>query len=81
MPVRLTLPSHWTLKPSSRAQSDQRGSPLPPTAYVGGDFTADLGSTNLVGTGLGEGKLSSLLGDAVSFALHDGIIFSLPPTL
>ena len=41
---------------------------------MGGDFTVVLGSTGLVGIGLGKGKLSSLLGDAVSFALHDGII-------
>jgi hypothetical protein len=60
---------------------------------VGGGFTADFGITVLVGAGIGDGRLSSLLGglgngtlssllgDAISFALHDGIIFSLPPTL
>jgi hypothetical protein len=53
-----------------------------------GDFNADFGSTNLVGAcdfysllGIGKGKLSYLLGDAVSDVIHDGIIFSLPPTL
>ncbi len=60
---------------------------------MGGTYTADFDSAYLVGTGLGDGRLSSLLGgygkghhsslgDAVSLALHDGIIFfSLPPTL
>jgi hypothetical protein len=42
---------------------------------VGGDFTANFGST------IDKGKLSSLLRDAVHFDLLDGIIFSLPPTL
>jgi hypothetical protein len=31
--------------------------------------------------GIGKGKLSYSLGDAVSVVIHDGIIFSLPPTL
>jgi hypothetical protein len=55
---------------------------------MGGDCNANFGSTNLVGTcdfysllGIGEGKLSYLLGDTVSVVIHDGIIFSLPPTL
>jgi hypothetical protein len=48
---------------------------------MGVDFTFALGSPVIVGVGLGEGKFSSLLGDAVSFALHNGIIFSLPSTL
>jgi hypothetical protein len=29
----------------------------------------------------GEGKLSYLLGDTFSVVIHDGIIFSLPPTV
>ncbi len=55
---------------------------------MGGDFNANFDSTNLVGAcdfyfslGIGDGKLSYLLGDAVSVIIHDGIIFSLPPTL
>jgi hypothetical protein len=60
---------------------------------VWGGFTTDFGCTNLVGAGIGNGRLSSSLGgigmsqlssslgDAVSFTLHDGVIFSLPPTL
>jgi hypothetical protein len=76
-----------------------------PSAYVWGGFTTDFGCTNLVGVGISDGRLSSLLGgigtsqlssslggigtsqlssslgDAVSFALHDGVIFFLPPTL
>jgi hypothetical protein len=55
---------------------------------VGGDFNANFGSTDLVGACnffsslvIGKGKLSYLLGDAVSVVIHDGIIFSLPPTL
>jgi hypothetical protein len=55
---------------------------------VGGDFNANFGSTDLVGAcdfysslGIGKGKLSYSLGDAVSVVIHDGIIFSLPPTL
>jgi hypothetical protein len=88
MPTHPTSPSHWTLQTSSRAQSYRRGSSLPPSTNVGGDFNADFGSTDLVGTcdfysslGIGEGKLSYLLGDAVSVIIHEGIIFSLPPTL
>ncbi len=53
-----------------------------------GDFNANFGSTDLVGAcdfyfllGIGEGKLSYSLDDAVSVVIHDGIIFSLPPTL
>jgi hypothetical protein len=87
MPTHPTSPLHWTLQPSLRAQSYQRGSSLPPSTNVGGDFNADFGSTNLVGAcnfysslGIGEGKLFYLLGDAVSVVIHDGIIFSLPPT-
>ncbi len=60
---------------------------------MGGAYTADFDSAYLVGTGLGNGRLSSSLGgsgkglhsslgDTVSLALHDGIIFfSLPLTL
>ncbi len=55
---------------------------------MGGDFNADFGSIDLVGAcdfyyslGIGEGKLSYSLGDAVSVVVHDGIIFSLPLTL
>ncbi len=55
---------------------------------MGGNFNADFDSTDLVGVcnfysslGIGEGKLSYSLGDAVSAVIHDGIIFSLPPTL
>jgi hypothetical protein len=60
---------------------------------VGGAYTADFDRAYLVGAGLRDGRLSSslggsgkglhsLLGDAVSLALHDGVIFfSLPPTL
>jgi hypothetical protein len=88
MPTRPTLPSHWTSQPSLRAQSYQRGSSLPPSINVGGDFNADFGSTNLVGAcnfysllGIGKGKLSYSLGDAISVVTNDGIIFSLPPTL
>ncbi len=54
---------------------------------MGGDFNANFGSTDLVRAwdfyfllGIGKGKLSYLLGDAVSVVIHDGIIFSLPPT-
>ncbi len=74
MPARSTSPSHWTPQPSSRAQSNQRAYSLPPYAYVGGDFTFGLGNPDIVGAGLGEGKLSSPLGE-------DGVILSLPPTL
>ncbi len=88
MPTHPTSPLHWTLQPSLRAQSYQRGSSLPPSTNVGGDFNANFGSTNLVGMcdfyfllGIGKGKLSYLLGDVVSVVIHDGIIFSLPPTL
>jgi hypothetical protein len=55
---------------------------------MGGDFNAYFGSTYLDGAcdfysllGIGKGKLSYSLGDAVSVVIHDGIIFSLPPTL
>jgi hypothetical protein len=55
---------------------------------MGGDFNASFGSTNLVGAcdfysslGIGKGKLSYSLGDAISVVIYDGIIFSLPPTL
>jgi hypothetical protein len=82
-----TLPLHWTSQPSLRAQSYQQGSSFPPSTNVGGDFNANFGSTDLVGAcdfysllEIGEGKLSYSLGDAVS-VIHDGIIFSLPPTL
>jgi hypothetical protein len=88
MPMHPTSPLHWTSQPSSRAQSFQQGSSLPPSTNVGGDCNANFGSTSLVGAcnfysllGIGEGKLSYLLGDAVSVVIHDGIIFSLPPTL
>jgi hypothetical protein len=88
MPMHLTSPSHWTSQPSLRAQSYQRGSSLPPSTNVGGDFNTNFGSTDLVGAcdfysllGIGKGKLSYSLGDAVSVVFHDGIIFSLPPTL
>jgi hypothetical protein len=93
MPARSTSPSHWTPQPSSRAQSDQRGSSLPISAYKKGAFTADFGSTVRGGAGIddgrhffllrgiGRGKLSSSLRDALSFAPHDGVIFSLLPTL
>ncbi len=88
MPTRPTSPLHWTLQPSSRAQSYQQGSSIPPSTNVGGDFNAHFGSTNLVGMcdfysllGIGKVKLSYSLGDAISVVIHDGIIFSLPPTL
>ena len=93
MPARSTSPSHWTPQPSSRAQSDQRGSSLPISAYKKGAFTADFGSTVRGGAGIddgrhffllrgiGRGKLSSSLRDALSFAPHNGVIFSLLPTL
>ncbi len=55
---------------------------------MAGDFNADFGSTNLVAAcdfyfllRISKGKLSYLLGDAVSVVIHDGIIFSLPLTL
>ena len=80
MPARSTSPTHWTLQPSSCAQSDRRGSSQP-TAYGGGDFTFGLDSPDIVGAKLGGGKLSFSIGDALSFAPHDGIIFSLLPTL
>ncbi len=62
---------------------------FPPTLNQrGGGFNANFRSTNLVGVcdfysslGIGEGKLSYSLGDAVLVVIHDGIIFSLPPTL
>ncbi len=66
---------------STCAQSDRQGSTLPPTAYRGGDFTFGLGSPDIVGTELGGGKLSSSLRDTLSFTPHDGVIFSLLPTL
>ena len=66
---------------STCAQSDRRGSSLPPTAYRGGDFTFGLDSPDIVGAGLRGGKLSFLIRDAISIAPHDGTIFSLPPTL
>jgi hypothetical protein len=72
MPTHPTSPSHWMSQPSSRAQSYQRGSSLPPSTNVGGDFNANFGSTDLVGAcdfysllGIGKGKLSYSLGDAV----------------
>ncbi len=53
-----------------------------------GDFNANFGSTDLFGAcnfyfslGIRKGKLPYLLGDAVSVVIHEGIIFSLPPTL
>jgi hypothetical protein len=65
---------------STCAQSDQQGSSQP-TAYGGGDFTFGLDSPDIVGAGLGGGKLSFSIGDALSFAPRDGVIFSLLPTL
>ncbi len=47
---------------------------FPAHSLRGGDFTFGLGSPNIVGAGLGGGKLSSPLGE-------DGVILSLPPTL
>ncbi len=93
IPARSPSPSHWTPQPSSRAQSDQRGSSLPPYAYVGGAFTAEFGNTVRGGAGIGDGRhsfllrgigrgiLSSSVEDAISLALHDGVTLSLPPTL
>jgi hypothetical protein len=76
MLARPTSPSHWTTQLSTCAQSDRRGSSQP-TAYGGGESTFGLGSPDTVDAGLVEGKL----GDAASFALHDGVISTLLPTL
>ncbi len=63
---------------------------IPPTLNQrgGGDFNANFGSADLVGTCdfyfllvIGKGKLSYSLGDAVSVVIHDRMIFSLPLTL
>ncbi len=52
-----------------------------PQPTGGGDFTFGLNSPDIVGVGLGGGKLSFSIGDALSFAPHDGVIFSLLQTL